>query len=75
MNNPCTECGKQRIESKSWKGMSGACVITYTSTICPDPTCQKIVDKALADKKAKSELLMRKKIEAKLEREKLVTPV
>lgn len=72
MSNPCIRCGKPRIDGKSWKEKIGISVLTYTSTICPDPTCQKIVDQATADRKAKSALLERKKMEAKLAREKLI---
>lgn len=71
MSNPCIECGKQRIDGKSWKGKVGSAVVTYTLTICPDAQCQKLVDKAFADKKEKSQLLARKKLEDKLERERL----
>lgn len=70
MNNPCTQCGKQRIDKKTWKEKIGTQVITYTSTICPDPACQKIVDQAIADKKAKSDKLIKTKADAKLAREK-----
>ena len=72
MNNPCIQCGKQRIDGKTWHEKIGIQVITYTSTICPDSDCQKIVDKAVADKKAKSEQLMKAKADAKLAREKLM---
>ena len=72
MNNPCVNCGKQRVDGKTWKGKIGASVITYTLTICPDPKCQKIVDKAIADRKAKSILLANNKIKAKLERAKFL---
>lgn len=72
MTNPCIECGKQRVDGKSWKAKIGSSVVTYTQTICPDPACQKIVDKAIAARKEKSEFLARKKMEAKLEREKLL---
>ncbi len=72
MNNPCVNCGKQRVDGKTWKGKSGASVITYTQTICPDPECQKLVDKAIADRKEKSADIARKKVEAKLAREKLI---
>ena len=72
MSNPCSECGKERIDSKTWKGKAGASVVTYTMTICPDPVCQKKVDKAIADRKEKNELLAKKKIEAKLAKEKLL---
>lgn len=72
MNNPCIECGRQRIDGKTWKEKVGTSIATYTQTICPDPACQKLVDKAIADRKEKSELLAQKKIAAKLEREKLI---
>lgn len=72
MNNPCVECGKQRIDGKSWKEKSGMSPVTYTLTICPDASCQKIVDKAIADRRAKSEDLARKKAEAKIARDKLI---
>ncbi len=72
MSNPCVNCGKQRVDGKTWKGKIGSSVVTYTLTICPDSACQKIVDKAIADRRAKSELLIKEKLEAKLAREKAV---
>lgn len=72
MNNPCIECGKQRIDGKTWKGKVGISVVTYSQTLCPDPACQKIVDKAIADRRAKSALLSQARAEAKLAKEKLL---
>ncbi len=72
MSNPCINCGKERIDGKSWVGKVGVSPITYTQTICPDSKCQKIVDQRTADRKAKSELLAKGKQEAKLAREKLM---
>lgn len=72
MNNPCIRCGRQRINGKTWKEKIGISVVTYTMTICPNSACQKIVDKAIADRKEKNELINKKKIAAKLEREKAV---
>ena len=56
--NPCTRCGKQRIQSKKWKEktvtFSGTTiVVTRTENICPDKECQKVVDKELRAQKAK----------------------
>ena len=73
MLNPCIQCGKERVDGKTWKGKVGISVITYTSTICPDPLCQKIVDKAIEDRKIKNIRLMEKKLQAKLAKEKLLT--
>jgi hypothetical protein len=51
----CTRCGKTRIVSKTWtekvETYSGHAVVTHTTTICPDPDCQSVVDKDLAEQK------------------------
>lgn len=73
MSNPCIECGKERIDSKTWKGKAGASVVTFIQTICPDPECQKKVDKAIADRKEKSAALIKKKLDAKAAKEKLLS--
>ncbi len=72
MSNPCIRCGKQRIDGKSWKSNSGNSIITHTQTICPDSACQQIVDRGTAERKEKAELILRKKDEAKLAREKML---
>lgn len=72
MNNPCVECGKQRIDGKSWEEKSGMSLVTHTQTVCPDSVCQKIVDKAIAERKAKIKNLALKKAQSKLDREKQV---
>lgn len=72
MSNPCVICGRERIDGKSWMGKMGASPITYTQTICPDPDCQKQVDKAVAERKAKTASLLKAKEEAKLAKEKLL---
>lgn len=72
MQNLCVNCGKQRIDGKSWEEKVGSSVVTYTLTICPDSACQKIVEKAIADRKEKSANLIKAKAEAKLAREKLL---
>jgi len=56
--NPCTRCGKERIQSKKWKEktvtFSGTTItVTRTNNICPDKECQKVVDKELKAQKAK----------------------
>ena len=72
MSNPCIRCGKERVDGKTWKGKAGVSTVTYILTICPDSDCQKIVDKGIAERKAKSELLIKEKADAKLAREKLL---
>ncbi len=71
MSNPCIRCGTERIDGKTWKEKSGTSVVIYTKTICPDSACQKILDKLIAERIAKNELMLKNKAEAKLAREKL----
>lgn len=57
-SNPCTRCGKERIQSKQWTEkiptFSGGFIeVIHTENICPDPECQAIVAKDLAEQKAK----------------------
>lgn len=64
-SNPCIRCGKERIESKSWeekvKNFMGTTITTHTQTVCPDPECQKIVEKELELKKKKKEEIKQNK--------------
>ncbi len=53
--NLCTRCGKQRIVVKTWEENSGNSVLFCTTTACPDPKCQEIVDRKLAAQKQKKE--------------------
>lgn len=46
-NTPCIRCGKTRIIGKSWNEYIDKSLITYTLTVCPDPECQKIVDRQI----------------------------
>lgn len=72
MTNLCIKCGTPRIDGKSWESKNGNSVIVHTQTICPDPQCQKLVDKAIADRKEKSNLLAEERMKSKLAREKLM---
>jgi hypothetical protein len=44
----CIECGKQRIVVGTYEEKVGNSVVVYKETICPDPECQKKVEKTLA---------------------------
>lgn len=44
----------------------GKSVVTYTETVCPDPECQKIVEKQLAVQKKKREELEQSKEDRKV---------
>lgn len=59
VTNPCTQCGKERILFKTWVEKVPATygnkitTVTRSLTVCPDPECQKIVEKKLAAEKDK----------------------
>ena len=72
----CTRCGKERIVVSSQTKKVDKATVTYTVTVCPDPECQKMVDKGLVveehkrkmireeqDKRAQ-EIILKKKREA-----------
>jgi len=44
-SNPCSRCGKERIVSRIWKEKVFNSVIVNVEKICPDPECQKIVNR------------------------------
>ncbi len=68
--NLCTRCGKPRIVVKTWKEYVKGSVLIHTSTACPDPACQKIVDGKLADQKEKREAMEKERMERALARKK-----
>lgn len=49
----CIRCGKERIVVSSRKEMVSKSEVVYTTTVCPDPECQKIVEKGLRDEERK----------------------
>lgn len=71
IKNPCIRCGRERVAVKTWEEKVGNFVLTHTTNVCPDPACQKIVDEQIAARNAKSDLLEKKRAEAKEERIKL----
>jgi len=63
--NPCTRCGKERIESKKYTEeittFFGTSTIIHTDTVCPDEECQNIVEEKLEVQKQKSDELKQEK--------------
>lgn len=43
----CIVCGKQRVVVATHEEKVGNSVVVYKETICPDPECQKRVEKIL----------------------------
>jgi len=70
----CIRCGKTRVISKVWQEHLGQSLVTYTETVCPDPACQKKVEKEIAARREKRELVIsERKIKAKQFRDKVST--
>lgn len=61
-NNLCSRCGKARVFARSWEEKIGNSVVITTENVCPDPECQKMVEKENKKKieKMKSNQLKRK---------------
>ncbi|EKE13410.1 MAG: hypothetical protein ACD_13C00021G0012 [uncultured bacterium] len=53
----CPRCGKERVIVSSHDEMISKSKITYTQTICPDPECQKVVEKNLKNDEKKRAVL------------------
>jgi hypothetical protein len=53
--NVCIKCGKQRIVVGSHEEKVGTSTVTYKDMICPDPECQKKVEKILQQEYGKRE--------------------
>lgn len=56
--NPCTRCGKQRVVVKTKKERVAGSLVITTITTCPDPECQKIINKQMQKEKAARERLI-----------------
>lgn len=65
IGNVCIRCGKQRIVVKTWTEHIGVSLIKYSETVCPDPECQKFVDKANTEREEKGKLLASQRAQSK----------
>lgn len=52
----CIVCGKRRIIVATHEEKIGNSVVVYKETICPDPECQKKVEKVLGKELEKRQL-------------------
>lgn len=62
-SNVCYRCGSQRIVSRTYKEGTGTNQVTVTLMICPNPECQKTVNKELKAVHKKTLMLAKKKEE------------
>lgn len=54
MLTTCIRCGKTRIPLKSWTESVNGAKTLYTTSVCPDKECQKIVEDQLQKKNDKA---------------------
>lgn len=59
--NPCIRCGQERIIVKTWVERTETSVLKHTMANCPDPECQKLVDKLNAEREEKRQFHLRQK--------------
>ncbi|MBI4058467.1 hypothetical protein HY408_01740 [Candidatus Gottesmanbacteria bacterium] len=62
----CIRCGKVRIIAKTWTEKTQGTPITYTVTVCPDPECQKIVDRQFKEKKERTDAIKKASLERRM---------
>lgn len=53
----CIRCGKERIIKSSIVESLEKTTVTYTVTVCPDPECQKLVEKGLVAEENKRKVM------------------
>lgn len=53
----CIRCGKERIIKSSNTETLEKTTVTYTVTVCPDPECQKMVEKGLVVEENKRKIM------------------
>ena len=68
MSNKCTTCGKERIVIRTYKEKIGTSYVTFKEMTCPDPECQKKINKVLSSEKIKRQRIKDEKERAELER-------
>ena len=56
----CIRCGKTRIVKSTVTKKIDKNTVTFKITVCPDPECQKLVDKELAAEERKREAIRKK---------------
>ena len=72
--NDCYRCGRERIVVKVWKEKVENSVIENTESVCPDKSCQEVVDQEIRRQRNKrfqtenkrKELLRNRKIKIKI---------
>ncbi len=69
--NLCIRCGKERVFVRKWMERIDNSIVTNIETACPDPECQKIVDKKNKEQRDKRILTEHKSEERARQRKQL----
>lgn len=69
--NICIRCGKQRIVTSTYDEVVSKSTVTYTVMACPDPECQKIVDRNLKNEELKRNMFKDEHTKKELQRQAL----
>lgn len=72
MSNKCSLCGKERIVIKTRKEKVGSSYVISREMSCPDPECQKKVEKTLTNELKKRNLIKDEQLRREEERKKRV---
>ena len=59
-SNPCSRCGRERVVVRTWKEKVYDSVIVNTEKECPNPDCQKLVNRENNKQKEKYRAIRRK---------------
>ena len=57
----CIRCGKERIVKSSFTEKLEKTTAIYTVTVCPDPECQKMVEKELMAEESRRKVMQDEK--------------
>ena len=64
----CPRCGKERIVVSTHNETVSQSQVVYTQTVCPNPECQKLVEKDLKNDERKRAILKEEQEKRALQR-------
>lgn len=77
MSNPCIRCGMERIVFKKWTEIielyGRESIVIHTNFVCPNPNCQKIVERQLSEQKEKREFIENQRLIQKQARSRAIS--
>lgn len=68
-SNLCSRCGKVRVVVKTYTEKVGNSTVSYKITSCPDPDCQKIVNRKMGEEDEKRSKIKNEQVRREVERQ------